>query len=78
VPTLRGAILAYGPAGAQTRVADMKDIPEDAWQLKGERGLTFAQDVPEGNVITDGAWWPRNYQGEPLVSVDENWPKARV
>ena len=71
VPTLRGAILAYGPADHPTRIADMKTIPEDAWQLKGERGLTFADDIPEGNVLTKGAWWPRNYAGEPLVSVDE-------
>ena len=71
VPTLRGAILAYGPADRQTRVADMADIPEDAWALKGERGLTFADAIPDGNVVTKGAWWPEHYTGEPLVSVDE-------
>ncbi|HZU65018.1 MAG TPA: FtsX-like permease family protein [Novosphingobium sp.] len=76
VPTLRGAILAYGPPGRQARVADMKDIPEDAWQLKGERGLTFASQIPEGNVLTDGAWWPADYAGEPLVSVDEKLARS--
>lgn len=76
VPTLRGAILSYGPEGAQTRVSTMKDIPEDAWQLRGERGLTFAQDIPEGNALTAGTWWPRDYAGEPLVSVDEKLAKA--
>jgi putative ABC transport system permease protein len=76
VPTLRGAILSFGPASAQTRVADMAQIPDDAWQLKGERGLTFADTVPEGNVITQGAWWPQGYAGEPLVSVDEKLARA--
>jgi len=76
VPTLRGAILSYGPEGQQTRVSDMKDIPEDAWQLKGERGLTFAEDIPEGNVITQGAWWPKGYSGEPLVSIDDKLASA--
>ncbi|RVU07554.1 FtsX-like permease family protein [Novosphingobium umbonatum] len=76
VPTLRGAILSYGPEGQQTRVSDMKDIPQDAWQLKGERGLTFADDIPEGNVITQGAWWPKGYSGEPLVSIDDKLASA--
>jgi len=76
VPTLRGAILSYGPEGQQTRVSDMKDIPQDAWQLKGERGLTFAEDIPEGNVITQGAWWPKGYSGEPLVSIDDKLASA--
>ncbi|MBC2667960.1 ABC transporter permease [Novosphingobium piscinae] len=71
VPNLRGAILAYGPAGRMVRVADLKAIPEDAWALRGERGLTYAAAVPEGNVLTAGEWWPADYAGPPLVSVDE-------
>ncbi len=71
VPALRGAILAYGPADRMTRVADLKAIPENAWALRGERGLTYADQVPEGNSVTDGKWWPKGYSGTPLVSVDE-------
>jgi len=76
VPALRGAILAYGPEADMTRVADLKEIPDSAWPLRGERGLTYADDVPEGNVITAGQWWPRGYQGEPLVSIDEKLAEA--
>ncbi|MCY1672311.1 FtsX-like permease family protein [Novosphingobium sp. SL115] len=71
VPALRGTIVAYGPATAMTRVADLKDIPENAWPLRGDRGLTYADSLPEGNVLTEGEWWPANYTGEPLVSVDD-------
>lgn len=71
VPALRGAILAYGPAGAMTRVSSLKSIPDDAWPLRGERGLTYSASIPEGNIITAGKWWPAGYAGEPLVSVDE-------
>ena len=71
VPAMRGSIVAYGPQAAMTRVADLKEIPDDAWALRGDRGLTYAADLPEGNVVTAGAWWPRDYAGEPLVSVDE-------
>ncbi len=76
VPALRGAILAYGPESAMTRVADMKEIPEEAWPLRGERGLTYSDEVPEGNVVTAGKWWPKAYAGEPLVSIDEKLAQA--
>jgi len=76
VPNLRGAILAYGPAAAMTRVADQKDRPDGAWALRGERGLTYADAVPEGNSLTAGQWWPAGYAGPPLVSVDEKLAQA--
>lgn len=76
VPTLRGAILAYGPREHMTRVSDLKDLPRGAWALRGERGLTYADRVPEGNTLTAGAWWPAHYAGEPLVSVDEDFANS--
>jgi putative ABC transport system permease protein len=76
VPNLRGAILAYGPAGRMIRVADLKDIPDEAWQLRGERGLTYADAVPEGSTLVVGKWWPKGYLGPPLVSVDEKLANA--
>ncbi len=76
VPNLRGAILAYGPPERMVRVADLKNLPEDAWQLRGERGLTYADAVPEGNTVTAGRWWPPGYAGAPLVSIDEKLAEA--
>lgn len=76
IPALRGAILAYGPEGRMTRTADIKDLPEGGWALRGERGLTYADAVPEGNTLTAGEWWPRSYAGPPLVSVDERLAEA--
>ncbi|MFM5885867.1 MAG: ABC transporter permease, partial [Novosphingobium sp.] len=76
VPSLRGAILAYGPADRMTRVADLKVIPDEAWPLRGERGLTYSDSLPEGNSLTAGTWWPAGYTGEPLVSVDEKLASA--
>ncbi len=72
VAALRGSIVAYGPANAMTRVADLKQIPDNAWPLRGDRGLTYSDALPEGNVLTQGAWWTPNYTGEPLVSVDDD------
>lgn len=76
VPSMRGAILAYGPAEQMTQVADLKTIPDAAWALRGDRGLTYADTVPEGNVLSEGTWWPKGYAGEPLVSVDADFAEA--
>ena len=76
VPALRGAILAYGPVERMTRVSELAAIPDEAWPLRGERGLTYAPAVPEGNVVTAGKWWPKDYAGPPLVSVDQDLADA--
>ena len=66
VPTLRGTIVAYGGR----RVADLKQLPEGAWFLRGERGVTYSETLPEGSELVKGEWWPRDYAGPPLVSLD--------
>lgn len=70
-PTLRGQVLAYGPENNPTIVADLEEVPDGAWGLRGERGLTYSAGVPQGNVVVAGEWWPPFYKGEPLVSIDE-------
>lgn len=76
VPTLRGAILAYGPKDNPVIVSQMEELPEGAWALRGERGLTYSARLPDGNSLVEGEWWPENYAGEPLVSVDEQLAQA--
>ncbi|HXG98845.1 MAG TPA: FtsX-like permease family protein [Sphingomicrobium sp.] len=66
VPALRGPVIAVNG----TRVADIRDIPEGAWILRGDRGLTFADELPPANRIVAGEWWPADYRGPPLVSID--------
>ncbi len=67
VPVLRGTITAYGGQ----RVADLETIPEGAWFLRGERGVTYSAEIPEGSEVTQGKWWPVGYAGPPLISLDE-------
>ncbi len=76
VPTMRGAVLAYGPKDKMVRVADLKEIPEGAWALRGERGLTYADTLPQGNRVVEGQWWSPVHSGEPLVSVDARFAEA--
>ena len=66
VPSLRGPVTEVNG----TRVADMKAIPEGAWILRGDRGLTFASALPPANRVVAGQWWPASYRGPPLVSID--------
>ncbi|TVV70689.1 ABC transporter permease, partial [Sphingomonas solaris] len=66
VPSLRGPVVAF----AGKRVADLKSIPDGAWILRGDRGLTYAATVPEGSRVVAGRWWPADYAGPPLVSLD--------
>ena len=72
VPLLRGTITGYGT----TNVADLEEIPEGAWALRGERGLTYAASLPVGSTVVEGKWWPADYRGPPLVSVDERLKEA--
>jgi len=67
VPSMRGTIVAYG----KQRVADLAELPEGAWFLRGERGVTYSEAVPEGSELVDGRWWPKDYAGPPLVSLDQ-------
>ena len=76
VPTLRASVLSFGPNGNQTVVADMEELPDGAWGLRGERGITYSATLPAGNVVTQGEWWPAGYTGEPLVSLDEELAAA--
>jgi putative ABC transport system permease protein len=66
VPSLRGPVVAF----AGKRVADLKTIPEGAWILRGDRGLTYAGALPTGSRVVAGKWWRTDYAGPPLVSID--------
>ena len=52
-------------------------VPENArWALRGERGLTWSSEPPEGTEIVAGHWWPADYRGPPPVSFDANLAHA--
>lgn len=57
--------------------AETAPVSEDArWVIRGDRGLTFAATMPRGTRLTTGNWWPAEYAGEPLVSVDAELAKG--
>ena len=79
VPAMRGAILAYGPADRMIRVSDLPAIPDGAWPLRGERGLTFSEAIPDGNVVTAGQVVARKLL-RPAAGLDRrpNWPRRSI
>ncbi len=67
VPSLRGPITKVNDVPVEKiHLAD----PSQAWVIEGDRGLTYATEVPEGNDIVAGTWWATDYSGPPLVSVE--------
>src|SRR3546814_16160973 len=54
----------------------MAEIPEGAWFLRGDRGLTYAREIPEGSRVAEGRWWAPDYHGDPLISLDVQAARA--
>jgi putative ABC transport system permease protein len=40
----------------------------DHWVLRGDRGITYAAEIPETTPVIAGEWWAADYDGPPLVS----------
>ena len=72
VPMLRG------------RITRMNDVPveqitppkDHEWVLRGDRGLTWSALPPDGADIVEGQWWPKDYTGDPLISLDQGTAQA--
>ncbi|MDX1540156.1 MAG: ABC transporter permease, partial [Geminicoccaceae bacterium] len=65
-PMIRGRIIRIdgGPVVEEEIAEDVR------WTIRHDRGLTFRAPPPEGGLVR-GAWWPEDYAGPPLVSIDE-------
>ena len=68
VPSLRARVVSVGGVPAE----QVQATPETRWALRGDRGLTYSAAPPEGTRLVQGAWWPADYRGPPLLSFDAN------
>ncbi|MEK6216909.1 MAG: FtsX-like permease family protein, partial [Boseongicola sp.] len=60
-PMLRGIITEInGQPAAETG--------GEHWVLHGDRGVTYSAAMPEDTIVTQGEWWPLDYQGPPQIS----------
>ena len=66
-PMIRGRITELNGVKA----ADAKIAGNVKWAVNGDRGITYSTTPPPGTVITRGEWWPENYSGPTLISLDQ-------
>jgi putative ABC transport system permease protein len=64
VPMLRGRITKL----KGIEIGNYKVPAEATWVLRGDRGITYAPNLPENSRLSAGSWWAADYTGEPLVS----------
>ena len=66
VPHLRGRISRIKGVPVEEVAVD----PSAAWVVSSDRGITYAARPPPGARIVAGEWWPEDYAGPPLISLD--------
>jgi putative ABC transport system permease protein len=72
VPMLRGRIVSANGVRAE----DLRVPASQNWVLQSDRGITYADTVPAGSRVSEGAWWPPDYSGPPLVSFERRVANA--
>ena len=60
-PMLRGIITKINNKQAS-------EVAGDHWVIKGDRGITYFEELPERFNLTEGLLWPRNYSGKTQIS----------
>jgi putative ABC transport system permease protein len=66
VPMLRGRIVSANGVRAE----DIRVPASQNWVLQSDRGITYSDTIPPGSRVSEGAWWPPDYAGPPLVSFE--------
>ncbi len=59
ITKIKGIDASEAPVAANSR-----------WALRGERGISTSATLPDGARLAQGTWWPADYSGENLVSID--------
>lgn len=67
-PILRGTIVRVNGVSA----SEIDPTPDTEWVLRGDRGLSYERDLPGDSTVTSGEWWPRDYDGAPLLSLADD------
>ncbi len=85
-PMIRGRIT--GLNGAELQAAGRREIDGYSGasggnggqargpRLSSSRNLTWADAVPDDNVIVEGEWWDRSYRGPALVSIEADMARG--
>jgi putative ABC transport system permease protein len=69
VPLIRGRMTTINGEDVKTRKYPAED---GDWMANREANLTWLAQLSTSNEIVAGEWWPADYVGKPLVSVEED------
>jgi putative ABC transport system permease protein len=68
VPLVRARMQTINGEDVKTREYPVED---GKWMANREQNLTWSESLSSSNEIVAGEWWPIDYSGEPLVSLEE-------
>jgi putative ABC transport system permease protein len=68
VPMVRARMQTINGEDVKTREYPVED---GEWMANREQNLTWAETLSTSNKLVKGEWWPIDYDGEPLVSLEE-------
>jgi putative ABC transport system permease protein len=66
-PMIRGRIDSVN--GVPSR--DLRVAPDVRGYFNGDRGISYAATPPPDTEVTAGKWWPPDYDGPTLISIDQ-------
>ncbi|MBB4212460.1 putative ABC transport system permease protein [Rhodothalassium salexigens DSM 2132] len=56
--------------------AEADVAPGGRWLLQGDKRMSYAARLPDGNRIAAGQWWGPDYDGPPAISIDRDNARA--
>ena len=71
-PVVRGRIVEIGGKP----LSEVTVAPDSQWAVRGDRALTSAAEQKPNAEIVAGEWWPADYAGPPLISLDAGLAKG--
>ena len=79
VPLVRARMTTINGEDVKTREYPVED---GEWMANREANLTWAEDLSDSNELVAGEWWSADYDGPPLVSLEEEaggraWRRSR-
>ena len=72
-PMIRGLITHLNEQSTTKDTNTSRSMNPEGTRIREARNLTWTSKLPVGNLIISGEWWPEDYDGRPLLSVEEEF-----
>lgn len=71
-PMIRGRIVRIKDVAVENATVS----EEVQWAVRGDRGLSYTDEFPQGSTLVKGEWWGKGYAGPPLISITSDLAKG--